>query len=78
MLNHFLFQTEVSVATGFMEETWSRNLLNMMTTPVREVEYVVARRAVRAWSKLDGGDGHRERGRAWPSTASGWASSDGA
>jgi ABC-2 type transport system permease protein len=42
MLNHFLFQTEVSVATGFMEETWSRNLLNMMTTPVREVEYVVA------------------------------------
>ena len=42
MLNHFLFQTEVSVATGFMEETWSRNVLNMMTTPVREVEYVVA------------------------------------
>ncbi len=42
MLNHFLFQTEVSVATGFMEETWSRNVLNMMTTPIREVEYVVA------------------------------------
>jgi ABC-2 type transport system permease protein len=42
MLNHFLFQTEVSVATGFMEETWSRNVLNMMTTPVREVEYLVA------------------------------------
>jgi ABC-2 type transport system permease protein len=42
MLNHFLFQTEVSVATGFMEETWSRNVMNMMTTPVREVEYVVA------------------------------------
>ena len=42
MLNHFLFQTEVSVATGFMEETWSRNVLNIMTTPVREVEYVVA------------------------------------
>jgi ABC-2 type transport system permease protein len=41
MLNHFLFQTEVSVATGFMEETWSRNVLNMMTTPIREVEYLV-------------------------------------
>ena len=24
-----------------MEETWSRNLLNMMTTPLREIEYVV-------------------------------------
>ncbi len=42
MLNHFMFQTEVSVATGFMEETWSRNVLNMMTTPLREVEYLVA------------------------------------
>ena len=42
MLNHFLFQTEVSMATAFMEETWSRNVLNMMTTPVREVEYLTA------------------------------------
>ena len=25
---------------GFMEETWSRNLLNLMVTPLREVEYV--------------------------------------
>jgi ABC-2 type transport system permease protein len=41
MLNHFLFQTEVSMATGFMEETWSRNLLNVMTTPVRELEYLL-------------------------------------
>jgi ABC-2 type transport system permease protein len=41
MLNNLLFQTEVSVATGFMEETWSRNLLNVMTTPVREVEYII-------------------------------------
>jgi ABC-2 type transport system permease protein len=40
MLNHFLFQTEVSVATGFLEETWSRNVLNIMTTPVRELEYI--------------------------------------
>ncbi len=41
MLNHFLFQTEVSLATGFMEETWSRNLLNMLTTPIRELEYLL-------------------------------------
>jgi ABC-2 type transport system permease protein len=30
----------MAVATGFMEETWSRNLLNVLTTPVTEVEYV--------------------------------------
>jgi ABC-2 type transport system permease protein len=41
MLNHFTFQTQISVATGFMEETWSRNVLNMMTTPLRELEYLV-------------------------------------
>jgi ABC-2 type transport system permease protein len=38
---HILFQSQIAVATGFMEETWSRNLLNVMTTPVTEVEYVV-------------------------------------
>jgi ABC-2 type transport system permease protein len=42
MLNHFLFQTEVSLATGFLEEAWSRNVLNVMATPLREVEYLVA------------------------------------
>ena len=41
MLNHFLFQSQIGIATGFMEETWSRNVLNMMTTPLREVEYLV-------------------------------------
>jgi ABC-2 type transport system permease protein len=35
-----LFQAEISLATGFMEETWSNNLLNLMTTPLREIEYV--------------------------------------
>jgi ABC-2 type transport system permease protein len=39
VLFHVLFQSHISVATGFMEETWSRNLLNLMVTPVREVEY---------------------------------------
>src|SRR5262249_9483367 len=38
---HVLFQSQIAVATGFMEETWSRNLLNVMTTPVTELEYVV-------------------------------------
>lgn len=40
MLFHVLFQGQIAVSTGFMEETWSRNLLNMMTTPLREIEYV--------------------------------------
>ena len=34
-----LFQAEISLSTGFMEETWSSNLLNLLTTPLREVEY---------------------------------------
>jgi ABC-2 type transport system permease protein len=38
---HVLFQAQIAVATGFMEETWSRNLLNVLTTPVTEVEYIV-------------------------------------
>lgn len=41
MLFHVLYQTQIAVATGFMEETWSRNLLNLMTTPLREIEYAV-------------------------------------
>lgn len=41
MLFHVLFQSQIAVSTGFMEETWTRNLLNMMTTPLREVEYVM-------------------------------------
>jgi ABC-2 type transport system permease protein len=39
MLFHVLFQSQIAVATGFMEETWSRNLLNLMTTPLTEGEY---------------------------------------
>ena len=41
MLFAFLFQTQIALSTGFMEETWTRNLLNMMTTPLREIEYVL-------------------------------------
>lgn len=41
VLFHVLFQTQIAIATGFMEETWTRNLLNVMTTPLREVEYAL-------------------------------------
>ena len=41
LMFHILFQSQIAVATGFMEETWSRNLLNVLTTPVTEIEYVV-------------------------------------
>jgi ABC-2 type transport system permease protein len=40
LMFHVLYQVQIAVSTGFMEETWSRNLLNVMTTPVTEVEYV--------------------------------------
>ncbi len=39
VLFHVVFQAEVSLATGFMEETWSRNLLNLLVTPLKEAEY---------------------------------------
>jgi len=41
MLFHVLYQSQIAVTTGFMEETWTRNLLNIMTTPLREVEYAI-------------------------------------
>jgi ABC-2 type transport system permease protein len=37
---HVLYQTQIALNTGFMEETWSRNLLNMLVTPVTELEYI--------------------------------------
>jgi ABC-2 type transport system permease protein len=40
LLMHVLYQSNIAVSTGFMEETWSRNLLNMVATPIREVEYL--------------------------------------
>jgi ABC-2 type transport system permease protein len=41
LLFHVIFQSQVGVAMGFLEETWSRNLLNMLVTPLREMEYVM-------------------------------------
>jgi ABC-2 type transport system permease protein len=40
LMLHVLYQSNISVSTGFMEETWSRNLLNVMVTPVTELDYM--------------------------------------
>ena len=40
VLWHVIYQSQIAVSTGFLEETWSRNLLNIMVTPVKEFEYI--------------------------------------
>jgi ABC-2 type transport system permease protein len=40
VLWHVVYQAQIAVSTGFMEETWSRNLLTLMVTPLRELELV--------------------------------------
>ena len=40
VLWHVVYQAQIALSTGFLEETWSRNLLNLMVTPLREIEYV--------------------------------------
>lgn len=40
VLWHIIYQAEISLSTGFLEETWTRNLLNLMVTPLTEFEYV--------------------------------------
>ncbi|MCZ7536773.1 MAG: ABC transporter permease [Acidimicrobiia bacterium] len=40
ILWHVIYQSQIAVSTGLLEETWTRNILNVMVTPVREVEYV--------------------------------------
>jgi len=40
LLWHVVYQSQIALATGFLEEAWTRNLLNLMVTPIREVEYV--------------------------------------
>lgn len=39
VLFHVLYQWQIANATGFLAETWSRNVLNLMVTPMREIEY---------------------------------------
>lgn len=40
VLWHVVYQSQIAQSTGFLEETWTRNLLNVMVTPIREVEYM--------------------------------------
>lgn len=40
VLWHVVYQAQIAVATGFLEETWSRTMLNLMVTPLREWEYL--------------------------------------
>lgn len=40
VLWHVVYQAQIALSTGFLEETWSRNLLNMMVTPLREMEFI--------------------------------------
>jgi ABC-2 type transport system permease protein len=37
---HVVYQSQIGLGTGFLEETWSRNMLNLMVTPITEVEYI--------------------------------------
>ena len=40
VLWHVMYQAQIALSAGFLEETWSRNLLSLLATPVREVDYV--------------------------------------
>jgi ABC-2 type transport system permease protein len=41
VLWHVIYQAQIAVSAGFLEETWSRNLLSMMVSPVSEGEYLL-------------------------------------
>jgi ABC-2 type transport system permease protein len=40
VLWHVVYQAQISLATGFLEETWDRSVLQLLVTPMREWEYV--------------------------------------
>lgn len=40
LLWHVVYQAQIALATGFLEETWSRNILSLLVTPMSESEYV--------------------------------------
>jgi ABC-2 type transport system permease protein len=40
ILWHVVYQAQIALATGFLEESWTRSVLNLMATPLREWEYV--------------------------------------
>jgi ABC-2 type transport system permease protein len=39
ILWHVVYQAQIALSTGFLEETWSRNLLSLLVSPLRELEY---------------------------------------
>ncbi|MBK5307693.1 MAG: ABC transporter permease [Frankiaceae bacterium] len=41
VLWHVIYQAQIAVSAGFLEETWSRNLLSLMVSPVSEAEYLL-------------------------------------
>jgi ABC-2 type transport system permease protein len=41
VLWHVIYQAQIAVSAGFLEETWSRNLLSLMVSPVSESEYLL-------------------------------------
>ncbi|MFH8346563.1 ABC transporter permease [Streptomyces sp. NPDC018045] len=40
VLWHLVHQAQISLATGFLEETWSRNVVGLLSTPLRGWEYL--------------------------------------
>ena len=42
LLFHVIWQLTLAGSLGFLEEVWSRNVLNVWTTPLTEAEYAVA------------------------------------
>lgn len=42
MLFHVIWQLTLAGSLGFLEEVWSRNVLNLWTTPLTEAEYAVS------------------------------------
>ena len=65
LLFHVVFQAEISLATGFMEETWSRNLLNLHGHAAARGRVRRRRRAVRP------GEAGDRRHASWRSSRSG-------
>ena len=41
VLWHVVYQSQIALSTGMLEEAWSRNMLNLMVTPMSELEYVL-------------------------------------
>jgi ABC-2 type transport system permease protein len=39
VLWHVVYQSQIALSTGLLEETWSRHMLSLMVTPMTELEY---------------------------------------